>query len=513
MLERGDKEARQDLRGVQRALDRVGDDCEIREQVSTRSPLTPPPGGHQNQTVPDLARQTIDDLRTRLRGPLLLPGDPGYDEARTIWNAMIDRRPAAVARCLGTADVVTCVNVARTHGVTLSIKGGGHNISGLAVADGGLLLDMSLARGVWVDPRARVARAQAGCLLGDVDRETQLHGLAAVLGFVSNTGIAGLTLGGGFGYLTRRFGWTSDNVTAMDVVTADGRLARASERENADLFWGLRGGGGNFGVVTGFEYTLQPVGPEVMAGAIAWRGDDAPRVLEFYRTLTAQAPLELTVVAGLRPAPPAPWLPKEIHGKLIVALFVCDTGPLAEAERRIAPIKAFGAPLGDVVMRRPYVSQQSLLDATQPKGRRYYWKSEYLPGLDPELLDKVVDHARRIGSPHSAIILFPIDGALTRLPDEHSAVGNRDAASVLNITASWERAEDDAANIAWARAAWQDMRRFSTGGTYVNFLTEEETGERVQAAYRTTYERLVEIKTKWDPGNLFRMNKNIPPRD
>src|SRR5207249_3012894 len=258
---------------------------------------------------------------------------------------MIDRKPALVVRPTGTADVVECVNFARGRGLLLSIKGGGHNIAGTAVAEGGLTLDMSRMKGVFVDPTDRTARVQPGCILGDVDRETQLHGLATPFGFVSNTGVAGLTLGGGFGYLTRRFGWTSDNVTAMDVVTADGRLARASERENAELFWGLRGGGGNFGVVTGFEYTLQPVGPEVMAGAIAWRGDDAPRVLEFYRTLTAQAPLELTVVAGLRPAPPAPWLPKEIHGKLIVALFVCDTGPLAEAERRIAPIKAFGAPL------------------------------------------------------------------------------------------------------------------------------------------------------------------------
>jgi FAD/FMN-containing dehydrogenase len=475
--------------------------------------LTLPPDRPQNQRVTDLARQAIDDLRPRLRGPLLLPSDPGYDDARTVWNAMIDRRPAAIARCLGTGDVVACVTVARAHGITLSIKGGGHNISGLAVADGGVMLDMSLMRGVWVDPRARLGRAQAGCLLGDVDRETQLHGLAAVLGFVSNTGVAGLTLGGGFGYLTRRFGWSSDNVAAMDVVTADGCLVHASERDDADLFWGLRGGGGNFGVVTGLEYTLHPVGPEVVAGAIAWPGAEAPRVLEFYRTLTAQAPPELTVVAVLRPAPPAPWLPREVHGKLIVALFVCDTGPLAEAERRAAAIKSLGVAVGDVIMRRPYASQQSLLDATQPKGRRYYWKSEYLPGLDPELLPKLVEHAGRIGSPHSAVILFPIDGALAGLPNEHSAVGNRDAVWVLNITAAWERATDDAANVAWARAAWQDMRRFSTGGTYVNFLTEEETGERVQAAYRGNYERLVTIKTKWDPQNVFRMNKNISPRE
>lgn len=454
----------------------------------------------------------LEELKARLRGVLLLPAYPGYDEARSVWNAMIDRRPALIVRCLGVADVVTCVHFARERGLTLSIKGGGHNISGLAVCDGGLMLDMSLMRGVWADPVARTARAQAGCLLGDVDRETQLHGLAAVLGFVSNTGIAGLTLGGGFGYLTRRFGWSCDNVLSTEVVTADGRVVRASEEQNTDLFWGLRGGGGNFGAVTSFEYRLHSVGPEVIAGAIAWRAEVAHDVLEMYRTLSEQAPPELTCVAVLRIAPPAPWLPEDVHGKPIIALFICHSGPVEEGEKLVAPIKAFGSPAGDVVQRRPYVSQQSLLDATQPKGRRYYWKSEYLAGLRPDLLAKVIEHAQRIVSPHSAIILFPIDGAIQGLPEDHSAVGNRNANVVLNITASWEKAEDDEANIEWARAAWRELRRFSTGGTYVNFLTEEEGDERVRAAYGKNYERLVEAKTKWDPRNLFRMNKNIPAR-
>jgi len=459
-----------------------------------------------------LERKAIDDFGGRLRGTLLLSGDPGYDDARSIWNAMIDRRPALIARCLGVADVVACVNFAREQGLAMSIKGGGHNISGLAVCDGGLMVDLSLMRGVWVDPTTLTAHAQAGCLLGDVDRETQLHGLVANLGFVSNTGIAGLTLGGGFGYLTRRFGWTCDTVLSMDVVSADGSIVRASERENPDLFWGLRGGGGNFGILTSIEYKLHPVGPEIIGGAIAWRGEDAPRVLEMYRTLTEQAPPEFTCVAVLRPAPPAPWLPKEVHGKPIIALFVCYTGPVEEGEKRVAPIKAFGSPVGDVIRRLPYVSQQSLLDATQPKGRRYYWKSEYLPRYEPEMLAKVIEHAGRIVSPHSAIVLFPLDGALNLLPDDYSPMGNRDTASVLNITASWESAEDDQANMDWARTTWQDMRRFSTGGTYINFLTEEESDERVQDAYRKTYGRLVEVKTKWDPTNLFRRNKNIAPR-
>jgi FAD/FMN-containing dehydrogenase len=459
-----------------------------------------------------LKEDTVRKFKESLRGELILADETGYDDARSIWNAMIDRRPALIARCLGVADVVNSVNFAREYGVAISIKGGGHNIAGLAVCDGGLMLDMSRMRGVWVDPSARTARAQAGCLLGDVDRETQIHGLAAVLGFVSATGIAGLTLGGGFGYLTRRYGWTSDNVSSMEVVTAEGRVVRASEQENADLFWGLRGGGGNFGVATGFNYRLYPIGPEVVAGAIAWRADSASEILDMCRTVMEKAPPELVCVAALRMAPPAPWLNKEVHGKPIVALFVCHSGNISEGEKLVAPIKAFGSPVGDIVQRRPYISQQSLLDATQPKGRRYYWKSEYLPKLEPDLLATTIRHAQAIVSPHSAIILFPLEGALNRLAEDHSAVGNRNTAWVLNITASWEKADDDKANIEWARAAWRDTRRFSTGGTYINFLTEEEGDERIRAAYGNNYGRLSAIKAKWDPGNLFCMNKNIPPK-
>jgi FAD/FMN-containing dehydrogenase len=451
----------------------------------------------------------VKDLKGWIRGPLLSPQDPGFDDARSVWNAMIDRRPALIVRCLGTADVIACVNVAREHGLPLSIKGGGHNIAGLAVCEGGLMLDMSLMRGVWVNPSEAVARAQAGCLLGDVDTETQVHGLAAVLGFVSATGCAGLTLGGGFGYLTRRFGWTSDNLVSIDLVTAAGRPVRASARDNSDLFWGLCGGGSNFGVATSFEYTLHPVGPDVVAGAIAWRGEDAADVLDMYRSVVATAPRELTCVAGLRLAPPAPWIAKDVHGKPIVALFVCYSGSLADAERVIAPIKAFGRPVGDIVQKRPYVSQQMLLDATQPKGRRYYWKSEYLRAIGADVTARAIDHAARIVSPHSAILIFPLDGAVSELPEDHSAVGNRDAVAVLNISSAWDHVKDDAENIEWAREAWRDMRQFSTGGTYINFLTEEEGDDRTRAAYRTNYDRLAQVKAAWDPTNLFRTNKNI----
>ncbi len=459
----------------------------------------------------DLAQGVVDGLKTRLRGPLLVPGDAGYQESRSVWNGMIDRHPALVARCLGVADAVACVQFAREHGILLCLKGGGHNIGGLATADGALMLDLSLMRGVWVDPKRKLARAQAGCLLGDVDRETQLHGLAAVLGFVSLTGVAGLTLGGGFGYLTRRWGWTTDNVTGMDLVTADARVVRASADENPDLFWGLRGGGGNFGVVTGIEYTLYPVGPEVVGGLVAWPVSEAPKVLELYRTLAEQAPPELTLVVLLRPAPPAPWLPKDMHGKPIVAMLACHTGKPEDGEKAVAPIKTFGKPIGDVLVRRPYAQLQSLLDATQPRGRRYYWKSEYLPRIEPALCEKVMAHAAKIRSPHSAVILFQLGGALNRLAADHSPVGNRDARYVLNVAGAWEQPGDDQANIAWAREAWADMKSFSTGGTYLNFLTEDDGVDRTAAALGAGLQRLAEVKARWDPQNVFRTNRNIRP--
>jgi len=459
----------------------------------------------------DVKQELLDALALRLRGPMLAAGSAGYEESRTVWNAMIDRRPAFVVRCLGVADVIECVKFARAHGLLLTIKGGGHNIAGLATADGAMMLDLSLMRGVWVERRAEVARAQGGCLLGDVDRETQVHGRAAVLGFVSLTGIAGLTLGGGFGYLTRRWGWTSDNLVGMDVVTADARLVRASDEENPDLFWGLRGGGGNFGVVTGIDYALHPVGPEIVGGPVAWPASDAPAVLELYRKLATEAPPELTLVAILRPAPPAPWLPKDWHGKPVIALLACHSGRADDGERAVAPIKSFMRPIGDALVRRPFTQVQALLDATQPKGRRYYWKSEYLPGVDAALCERVIEHASRIRSPHSAVILFQIDGALNRLDAAHSPAGNRDARFVLNIAGSWERADEDRTHIDWAREAWGEMRRFSTGGTYVNFLTEDDGPERTQAALGGALGRLAAVKKQWDPENVFRTNRNVAP--
>lgn len=459
----------------------------------------------------DLPQDKLDAFKMRFRGPVLTPGDSGYEEVRTLWNGMIDRRPGLIVRCIGTADVIAAVQFARENNILLCVRGGGHNIAGLASAEGALMVDMSLMRGVWVDQSKKIAHAQAGCQLGDVDRETQMHGLAAVLGFVSQTGIAGLTLGGGFGYLTRRWGWTADNVQGMDMVTAEGKLVRASSEVNPDLFWGLRGGGGNFGIVTGIDYMLYNVGPEVIGGIVAWPVSDAPGVLELYRKLIKTIPAELTLIALIRPAPPAPWLPKEIHGKLIAALLACYSGKPEDGEKIVSPIKSFGRPVGDILIKRPYTQIQSLLDATQPKGRRYYWKSEYLPDIEPSFCEKFIKHAEKIRSPHSAVVLFQIEGALNKLENEYSPVGNRNARYVLNITASWEKADDDSTNIGWTRDAWNDLKQYSTGGAYMNFMTDDEGPERNEAAFGKALTRLAQVKAKWDPNNIFRTNRNIKP--
>lgn len=460
--------------------------------------------------VTRLPSEAIQDLRARLGGQVLTAEDGGYDDARRIWNGMIDRRPAIVARCADAADVARAVRFAREHRLLSSARGGGHNVAGLAACDRGLVIDLSPMKGIEVDPGARLARVQAGCLLGEVDRATQAHGLAAVLGFVSETGVAGLTVGGGFGYLTRRAGWTCDNVRSMEVVTADGEVKRASARENPDLFWCLRGGGGNFGIVTSFQYELHVAGPVVVAGGVVWRGEDAPSVLQHFREVAAAAPRELTCFAILRKAPPAPWLPPAMHGKPIAGIFACHTGRPEDGARAVASIKASGTPVADILVERPYVQMQTLFDAANPKGRRYYWKSEYVAGLAPGLLEVAAEHAARIPSPHSAIILFQIEGALNELPEDHSPAGNRDAHFVVNVPGAWERAEDDAVNLDWVRETWEAVKPFSTGGAYLNFQSEDEGADRVVAAYgRTNLARLAALKRRFDPEDLFRHTRRI----
>jgi hypothetical protein len=459
-----------------------------------------------------LDEATVEEFKASLRGELIQPNDEGYDDARKVWNAMIDKRPALIARCSGTADVIAAVNLAREHDLLLSVRGGGHNIAGTALCDDGLMIDLSRMKGIHVDLNTRTARAQPGCNLGDLDRETQVYGLAVPAGIVTDTGIAGLTLGGGFGWLTRRYGYTCDNLLSADVVTADGTLLTASDKENADLFWGLRGGGGNFGVVTSFEYQAYPVGPQVTAGMVVHPMESAPEVVEFFREFSATAPEELCCVLILRMAPPAPFLPKEVHGKPIVAIAVCHSGSLEDGERAVRPLKEFGNPLGDIIAPKPFAVHQTLFDVAMAPGRHYYWNSHYLPEFPEAAGDVLMAHAAKITSPHSSILVFQLGGALARSGETDTPAGNRNAAYVLNVAASWEDPTLTDEQIAWSRGCWSDMQQFSTGGVNVNFLTGEEGDKRIRAAYGdANYERLVELKNKYDPQNMFRLNQNIPP--
>jgi len=460
----------------------------------------------------DIARETLDSFAANLEGSLLYPEDEGFNEAIAGWNGMIKKRPSCVVRPRTTQAVMQTVEFVRDNELELSIKGGGHNIAGLALSDGGITLDMADMRMVQVDAGARLVRVGPGCTLGDVDKATQAYGLATTLGFVSATGVAGLTLGGGFGYLTRRFGWTVDDLEEAEIVTADGRVRRTSRQADEDLFWAIRGGGGNFGVVTEFVFRLHEVGPQVTGGLIAWPASEAEAVLGLYRRTAESAPRELTTVVLRRNAPPAPWLPESAHGTPIIVVVVCHSGDLEQAERDLAPIRSHGRPLADLIQVKNYVDQQSLLDATQPKGMHYYWKSEFLPGLSDELFATYNAQFADMKAPANQIVLFQVDGALKEHPEDDGAVGNRDAAFACVIQSMW--APDSPAgeaNRQWVRTAWEQVKRYSTGGNYVNFQTADEADERTLESYRGNYARLAAIKAKYDPGNLFRVNRNIRP--
>jgi len=448
-----------------------------------------------------LDEATIRKFKESLHGELILSPDPGYDDTRAIWNAMIDRRPALIARCLGVADVVTCVNFAREHGLIHSIKGGGHNIAGLAVCDGGLMLDMSRMRGVWVDPTALTARAQAGCLLSDVDRETQLHGLATVLGFISNTGIAGLTLGGGFGYLTRRFGWTSDNLLSMEVVTADGRIVRASEQENNDLFWGLRGGGGNFGVVTSIEYRLHPMNPVVLGGFIAWPWPQARDATRFYRDIALDAPEEVNLIPGWY------W---DGPGTPYFGVGVCWSGDHAAGEAWLKPLRAFGKPAMDTIKPTPYVRVQSASDASAPDGIHCYAKNGFVGALSDDGIDLLLDVFRRTPGLYD-MFMDHCGGAYARVPLEATAFPRRDMAFILAIWSGWRSPDGLDEKVARMRATWKELEPL-TRGFYTNYAGTDPVAARDRENFGANFERLVAVKTKYDPTNLFRLNSNIPPK-
>ena len=460
----------------------------------------------------DLSTETLDAFAAGLAGALIRPDDESYGDVISLWNGMIAKRPALAVRPATTEDVVRTIGFIRDHGLASSVKGGGHNIAGLALTDGGLTIDMSAIRGVEVDAGARLARVGPGCSLGDIDRATQEHGLATTLGFVSATGVAGLTLGGGFGYLSRRFGWTVDDLEEVEIVTADGTVRRASRAENDDLFWAIRGGGGNFGVVTEFVYRLHEVGPQVTAGIIAWPASEAAGVLDVFRRVTDAAPRELTTVSLMRNAPPAPWLPESAHGTPIIALVACHSGDLDQAAADLAPIKAHGTPLADLIGVKSYIAQQSMLDATQPRGMHYYWKSEFMPGLSDGLLETYPEQFVGMTAPANQMVLFHLGGAIGDHPEDDGAMGNRDAAFACVIQSMWSgESQAGEANCEWVRSAWQAVRSFSTGGNYVNFQTADEADERTAESYRGNLERLAAVKATYDPSNLFRVNRNIPP--
>jgi FAD/FMN-containing dehydrogenase len=465
--------------------------------------------GEQRQ----LDQETIDTLAAKLRGQLLHPGADGYDEARTLWNGMIDKRPALIARFTGVADVTQAVNFARENRLLVSVRGGGHNVAGSAVCEGGLMIDLSPMKGIHVDPPARTARAQPGVNWGELDRETQLFGLATPGGLISMTGIAGFTLGGGFGWLSRKYGFACDNLLSADVVTAEGQFVRASATENEDLFWGIRGGGGNFGIVTSFEYQLYPVGPTVLGGLFLYPLERAEEVMRFYRAYTDRAPAELGSQVFLRLAPPLPFVSETFHGKPVVGIAFCYAGPVAEGEQVIQPIMDLGESVGTLCQTFPYVTLQSMFDAGQPNGHHYYWKSEYLPGLSDEAIETGIDYAARITSPLSAVMMFHLSGAAKRVDKQALAAGHREAAFVLNINTCWTEPQETDRHIRWTRDFWTAIQPYSTGGGYVNFFSADEGEDRVKAAYSSEkYERLVALKNKYDPDNFFRLNQNIKPK-
>jgi FAD/FMN-containing dehydrogenase len=457
-----------------------------------------------------LESDAIEAFRQTLRGNVCLAEEPGYDEARTIWNAMIDRRPGAVVRCKGAADIIRAVRFAREYGLLVAVRGGGHNIAGNAVCDGGLLIDLSLMRSVRVDAFHRTARVDPGATLGDFDKEAQAFRLATPLGINSTTGVAGLTLGGGFGWLSRKFGLAADNLISADVVTAEGELVRASIAENTDLFWALRGGGANFGVVSSFEFRLHPVGPMVLAGLIIHPFARAKELLAGYRDVAAKAPDELTVWVVLRQAPPLPFLPAEVHGKEIVAFAVCYAGDENEGKRALEPLRALGEPIADVIGMQPFATWQTAFDPLLTPGAYNYWKSHNFVELKDGLLDTLVSQTTSLPTGECEIFIGQLGGATSRVAIDATVFPHRDAKFVMNVHTRWRDPADEQRSISWARQLFAETASHATGGVYVNFMPEDET-DRVAGAYGPNYARLAALKAKYDPGNLFRLNQNVMP--
>jgi FAD/FMN-containing dehydrogenase len=445
-----------------------------------------------------------------MRGPVILPEDPEYDDARRIWNAMIDKRPGAIARCSGVADVMHAVRVAKDEDLLVSVRSGGHNIAGNAVCDGGLTIDLSGMKSVRVDPDARLAYVEPGATLGDVDHEAQAFGLATSLGINSTTGVAGLTLGGGFGWLTRKYGLTVDNLVAAEIVTADAQRLRASADENPDLFWAIRGGGGNFGILTQFVYKLHSVGPQVFSGLIVYPFAQAKSLLTQYREYADSIPDELTVWAVLRKAPPLPFLPEAVHGQEVVVFAFMHTGDLREGERLIEPLRHFGESHGEHVGSNPYSGWQQGFDPLLTPGARNYWKSHNFAELSDGAIDTVIEYTEKLPTEQCEIFVALLGGEANRVAADATAYAHRNVKFVMNVHGRWDAATQDDACISWSRHFFEAAKPYAMGGVYVNFMTEEET-DRIGAAYGPNYERLAQIKQKYDPDNLFHLNQNIKP--
>jgi hypothetical protein len=452
----------------------------------------------------------LESLKQGVQGEVLLPGSGAYDEARSIWNAMIDKRPAVIVRCRTTQDVVRAVRFARERKLVLAVRGGGHNIAGNALCDGGLVVDLSRMTAATVDAKARRLTVEGGATLADVDRATQAHGLAVPVGINSTTGIAGLTLGGGFGWLSRKHGLTIDNLESAEVVTSKGEVVRASTKENPDLFWALRGGGGNFGVVTRFEFRLHPVGPDLLSGLIVYPIAAARNVLQQYRDFVAKAPDELTVWTIARQAPPLPFLPPEVHGKGVVILALLHAGDAKEGERLVQPLRRFDKPYGEHIGVAPFVAWQSGFDPLLTAGARNYWKTHNFTSLDGALLDVAIDFAGKLPGPQCEVFFASMGGATSRQAPDATAYIGRDANFVMNVHARWDEKSDDSRCIGWARDLYKAAGPFASAGAYVNFMTADE-GERVRAAYGANYDRLAKVKRTYDPDNLFSTNQNIRP--
>jgi FAD/FMN-containing dehydrogenase len=459
----------------------------------------------------ELDAAALRELAAAFAGDLVRPEDPGYGEQRKLWNGSIDRRPALIARCAGAADVSAALRFARRSGLPLAVRSGGHSFPGHSACDGGVVVDLGPMKRIRIDAEARTATAQAGVLLGELDRETQALGLAVPAGIVTHTGLAGLTLGGGIGWLMRKHGLTIDQLRSVELVTAEGETVRASESENADLFWGVRGGGGNFGVVTEFDFRLNPVGPVVLAGPIFWPMADSPRLLRFYRDWIAAAPDELMTIVVHRKAPALPFVPAELRGELVVSVVCCYAGPVEDGERVLRALRDFGRPVLDLCRPTPFVEHQAMFDPSFAPGRWYYMRSCDVDELSDEVIDITVEHSLQIGSPLTAFPIWQMGGAVARVGDAETAFNGRRAGHTFNITAMTESADGFEQEREWARGLWSALEPHHSDSVYVNFLMEEGE-ERVREAYGAEkYDRLKALKRKYDPENLFRLNQNIPP--